>query len=101
MTLQVQDFIARFLQHVLPRGFTKIRYYGLLSPTSRQDLERARELLESAASQIPRSPAEEAGVEGCPSTPAQSALPPPRLCPVCRRGYLYLLGTAFKPRAPP
>jgi hypothetical protein len=27
-----QDFIARFLQHVLPRGFKRIRHYGLLSP---------------------------------------------------------------------
>ena len=101
MTLLVQDFIARFLQHVLPRGFTKIRYYGLLSSTSGKDLERVRHLLESAAPQIPRPPAEEAGVEGHPSTPAQSALPAPRLCPVCRRGHLYLLGTTFKPRAPP
>ncbi len=43
--LPVDTFIGRFLQHVLPRGFTKIRYYGLLSPSHRADLDRARSLL--------------------------------------------------------
>ncbi len=32
MTLPVMEFLARFLQHVLPRGFHKVRYYGILSP---------------------------------------------------------------------
>jgi len=99
MTLQVQDFIARFLQHVLPRGFAKIRYYGLLSPASRKGLERARRLLESAASQIPPSPAEATAYEGSPE--GHATPPPPRLCPVCRHGHLHLKDTTFKPRAPP
>ena len=46
LTLPVDVFIARFLQHVLPRGFTKIRSYGLMSPSRRNDLERARRLLQ-------------------------------------------------------
>ncbi len=38
-----QDFIARFLQHVLPRGFKRIRHYGLLSPAVKaQKLARPR-----------------------------------------------------------
>ncbi|MGQ0767151.1 MAG: IS91 family transposase [Gemmatimonadota bacterium] len=45
LTLPVSVFIARFLQHVFPRSFTKVRAYGLLSPTRRPDLERARALL--------------------------------------------------------
>ena len=32
MTLEASEFIRRFLQHVLPRGFHKVRYYGFLSP---------------------------------------------------------------------
>lgn len=99
MTLQVQDFIARFLQHVLPRGFTKIRYYGLLSPASRKDLDRARHLLEAAASQIPPPPAEATG-QDCSSL-SQSTPPPLRLCPVCKRGHLHLETTIPRPRAPP
>jgi hypothetical protein len=31
-TLPVFDFIHRFLQHVLPKGFVKIRYYGFMAP---------------------------------------------------------------------
>ena len=38
-------FIRRFLQHVLPKRFTKVRYYGLLSPSNRRLLNTARELL--------------------------------------------------------
>jgi hypothetical protein len=44
-TLPVDVFIGRFLQHVLASGFTKVRSYGLLSPTSRPELVRARALL--------------------------------------------------------
>jgi hypothetical protein len=34
MTLEAQEFLRRFLQHVLPAGFQKIRHYGFLSPNS-------------------------------------------------------------------
>jgi len=43
--LSVFEFIRRFLQHVLPARFVKVRYYGLLSPANRQLLARARRLL--------------------------------------------------------
>jgi len=46
MTLATDEFIRRFLLHVLPRGFHRIRHYGLLASTGRKDnLARARELL--------------------------------------------------------
>ena len=38
MTLPVQEFIRRFLQHVLPSGFVKVRYYGLHHPRRRKPL---------------------------------------------------------------
>ena len=44
-TLPVFDFIYRFLQHVLPKGFVKIRYYGFLSPGSRNRLAVLKYLL--------------------------------------------------------
>jgi len=50
VTLPVHRFLDRFLQHVLPRGFTKVRSYGLLSPGRHADLERARGILTSHAS---------------------------------------------------
>jgi hypothetical protein len=39
MTLDALEFIRRFLQHVLPTGFMKVRYYGFLSPTAKTPLE--------------------------------------------------------------
>lgn len=46
MTLDAFEFIRRFLLHVLPTGFTKIRYYGLLSSRNKAEkLKRCRELL--------------------------------------------------------
>jgi predicted RNA-binding Zn-ribbon protein involved in translation (DUF1610 family) len=44
-TVSAKEFIRRFLQHVLPDRFVKVRYYGLLSPGNRQLLTQARELL--------------------------------------------------------
>lgn len=41
-TLPVQEFLHRFLQHVLPKGFVKVRYYGLLRVGWRQLLRRIR-----------------------------------------------------------
>jgi len=46
MTLSTDEFIRRFLIHVLPSGFHRIRHYGLLANSGRRDnLKRARELL--------------------------------------------------------
>ncbi len=49
MTLAPDEFIRRFLLHVLPRGFHRIRHYGLLAGSSRKtSITRARELLNAA-----------------------------------------------------
>jgi len=45
MTLEVEEFIRRFLQHVLPGGFVKVRYYGLFAVANRALLSKAREML--------------------------------------------------------
>ncbi len=42
MRLDATEFLRRFLQHVLPRGFQKVRHYGYLSPQSRRRLEAVR-----------------------------------------------------------
>jgi hypothetical protein len=43
--VSAEEFIRRFLQHVLPNRFVKVRYYGLLSPANRHLLDSVRELL--------------------------------------------------------
>ncbi len=49
MTLAAHQFIRRFLVHVLPKGFHRIRHYGLLANTNRaESITRARELLGAA-----------------------------------------------------
>jgi Putative transposase/Transposase zinc-binding domain len=45
MTVDSHEFIRRFLQHVLPNGFQKVRHYGFLSPNSRDSIEAVRWLV--------------------------------------------------------
>jgi Putative transposase/Transposase zinc-binding domain len=55
MTLGTEEFVRRFLQHVLPRGFVRVRHYGLLANRGReQKLRLCRRLLsaERAAAQV-------------------------------------------------
>jgi hypothetical protein len=90
MTLATDEFIRRFLLHVLPRGFHRIRHYGLLAGSTRKaSIARARELLEVA----PRPADEE------PQEPTDA--PPP--CPCCG-GRMVIIETFERwrqPRAPP
>jgi len=45
MTLDAMEFIRRFLQHVLPTGFMKVRHYGFLNPNSWMSIEKISELI--------------------------------------------------------
>jgi hypothetical protein len=48
MTLSAEEFMRRFLLHVLPRGFQRIRQFGLLANRCRGELARCRQLLEAS-----------------------------------------------------
>lgn len=76
-TLPAEEFIRRFLQHVLPKGFQKVRYYGLFSPTQRHRLHQARQLLAPAISPEPTNLAQ---VQSH-SVPPSNLLSIP--CPTC------------------
>jgi len=78
MALGTPEFIRRFLLHVLPKGFHRIRHYGLLaSGTREENLAQARELLQVAASTA-TDPEDEVGADdGGP----QAVLATP--CPCC------------------
>jgi hypothetical protein len=59
MTLATDEFIRRFLIHVLPRGFHRIRHYGLLaSSTHKEAMALARRLLGVAAPIVEPEPDE-------------------------------------------
>ena len=54
MTVEAEEFIRRFLLHVLPEGFQRIRYYGFLANRYREEkLARCRELLDMPAPEPP------------------------------------------------
>jgi hypothetical protein len=76
MTLATSEFVRRFLLHVLPTGFHRIRYYGLLaSPSRAANIARARELL--ATSLLPIDALKAASTDPNPSQTA------PHPCPCC------------------
>ena len=91
MTVSADEFIRRFLIHVLPRGFHRIRHYGLLAGSACRDcLAQARDMLGVA-------PATD-------EPPAPETAPDPRLpCPCCG-GTMVIIETFAawcQPRAPP
>ena len=90
MTIAADEFIRRFLLHVLPRGSHRIRHYGLLASGARKDnLDRARQLLAVAP------PA----VDDMVVEPADTRPP----CPCCGGQMIIVetFGRWGQPRAPP
>lgn len=71
-TLTPPEFLRRFLQHVLPKGFVKIRYFGLHHPARRRVLRLARAALYLHA-----------GLELPPPAVPAASTPIPCLCPRC------------------
>lgn len=103
LTLPVDDFLTRFLHHVLPPGFTKVRWYGLLSASRRADLDRARDLLAlrqpPAADASPPTRIPEISTRDTPAPGAVQTLA--NRCPVCSRGHWVLVQRYPPSRAPP
>ena len=90
MIIAADEFIRRFLLHVLPRGFHRIRHYGLLAASSRKtSLDLARKLLAVAP------PAED--------DPSEEPADTRPLCPCCG-GHMVVIETferGHQPRGPP
>jgi hypothetical protein len=91
MTLDAAEFIRRFLLHVLPSGFHRIRHYGLFAGTCRaRNIERVRQAL-AASEGAPQRSRAEAGREAEDVAPA-------RRCPCCG-GRMTIVETFEGPRA--
>ncbi len=96
MTLGADEFMRRFLLHVLPRGFHRIRHYGLIANAERRDnLKRARELLQVEAPGAQTEPQSD-------DRPAGSG-PPTFVCPDCGAAMIVIDTLVRTPRirAPP
>jgi len=96
-TITAKEFIRRFLQHVLPPGFVKVRYYGLLSPSNRPRLTQARALLSANST----SPA--ATLQPAPDSaplPLRCKTSAPLRCPHCGQPLILLAPLKPTARAP-
>jgi len=90
MTLAAGEFIRRFLLHVLPAGFHRIRYYGFLGARHRREkLVRCRQLLGAPAS-IPTSADTTSPVEYRDRAEALTGVSL-RVCPACRHGQMIVI----------
>jgi hypothetical protein len=97
MTLAAGEFIRRFLLHVLPKGFHRIRHYGLLaSPGCKANIARARELI---AAPMPTVDPSAAHNTADPRDPPDHRPP----CPCCggRMLIVEVFGRGGAPRGPP
>jgi hypothetical protein len=99
MTLMPNEFIRRFLLHVLPKGFHRIRHYGLLATaTCKANVARAKELIAAPLPSI--DPATEHDDPDLAADAAADRWPP---CPCCggRMIIVESFGRGGQPRAPP
>lgn len=83
-TLPALEFIHRFLQHVLPKGFVKIRYYGFMAPNKKNLLAVAKYLLGATGVSVVTPAAEQ-----------------PYVCPHCGAKLLHVKSLPKSTRAPP
>jgi Putative transposase len=85
MTLPAEEFIRRFLLHVLPSGFVKIRHFGFLANRGRQDNVRLCRQLLAASSTIPP------GLAPHDSSSNKSTANTVARCPRCKLGSMRIL----------
>jgi hypothetical protein len=95
LTLSAENFMERFLQHVLPKGFVKVRTYGLWS--ARQQVLLAKTQAHFTAVSSDPKPAR-SGTD----TAASAAAPASTLCPKCKLGHMiFLRAIAPERKRPP
>lgn len=80
MTLPAMEFLRRYLQHVLPDGFHKVRYFGLWSPANRKKKLKEAQLQLAAQGRTINEDKQEG------PSPA-----PGRLCPCCKKGVMVVI----------
>jgi hypothetical protein len=83
LRLPEKEFIRRFALHVLPRGFTRIRHYGILSSSSKK---KCKELIDQQIGKVPAGDKKETTMI--------------HICPRCKSGHLVTVAV-FDQRGPP
>lgn len=99
MTLEAEEFIRRFVLHVLPNGFHRIRYYGFLGNRCRQEkLARCRQLLHMTP--LVQASAESPPPQDYRDQHAELTGVSLRECPVCYRGHMCIVETLPARKSP-
>lgn len=94
MVLAATEFVRRFLLHVLPRGFVKIRYFGFLGSRVREKKLALARLL------IAESTTASSNAASKPDLPVATWEPGCDRCPACKQGRMVLVERLFPLRAP-
>lgn len=92
MRLPAMEFLRRFLQHVLPKGFHKVRYFGFLHPSNRSTLRRLQLLLwerdRNRTATLEQEIEARTGIE--------------KICPCCKKGTMVVVSwLPRRSRSPP
>ena len=87
VVLSAEEFIARFLRHMLPQGFKRIRHYGLLAPAHK------RERLATARAALQTPEPHPAAIEAAEALLARVSGHDPQLCPHCQHGHWRTVAT--------
>jgi len=101
-TLPAEEFIRRFLQHVLPKAFVKVRYYGFFSPGLRKRLAALRHQLHGLpVDQLPAPKVSDTDTQTTDDPPDVAASNAVVRCPSC--GHVMQRGAIILPkeRSPP
>jgi hypothetical protein len=109
MSLPVLEFMRRILQHALPKGFHKVRFYGLLAPSNRPILSRIKNLLLLRMQPNQKEqPAQTVFISNSGSGDSiEDKISTYLQCPKCMKGTMRPIGAYFKrsnpfdPRPPP
>lgn len=108
MWLEIDEFIRRFLLHVLPKGFFKVRYYGIFASRYRkQNMETAKAILEQEAAGLNEEKLED-GLQVWEKTNTVWAEIHEAIvnykkpnCPQCGKGRLHFAGRVYNDPNPP
>ena len=88
--LSGDEFMRRFLQHVLPRGFHKVRYFGLWHPRQRHAADRVRQMLQLQAPPTLEQPLDFAVPSHMPADVDSTPSIEPLICPHCQGRLIFI-----------
>lgn len=92
MTLEVNEFLRRFCMHILPKGFRKIRHYGILASRNKPALKQQQRKMDC----LPEKPNEKDNSSISKERLSYDMM----ICPCCKKGKMETI-LNFKPHSPP